>query len=270
MSKLMMRAANCSAKTAQWLTDLLREKYELDVDYKRVDGDAVICYGWGVETKLPTINGNAGKLNNLQQIETLHKKGNVAVPQFVTDIKRADFSRINFPMLARQSRHDGGGFDIMPVMQEEEIPWRAAAGADFFVEYIPRAVEYRVWVYRRQVLALYRKEMKHPEKYTGIGCNEKDGFEHVYQAEYRNFPGIRYVLSYAKRAVFDLGLDFGGVDIIVDKRGGVYVLEVNSAPGANGPEAVGLKRLANKINKWVLAGFPAQSKTYSEAEDYAE
>lgn len=265
----MMRAANCSAKTAQWLTDLLRGKYEHDIEYKQ-EGEGIICYGWGIDSKLPTLNALAGKMNNLDQIKTLADKGNVRVPQFVTDIKHSDFSRIQFPMLARQARHDGGGFDIAPVMQEEEIPWRAAAGADFFVSYIPRAAEYRVWVYRRQILALYCKEMKHPEKYRGIGCNEKDGFEHVYQAEYRNFRCIESILSYAKRAVFDLGLDFGGVDIVVDKKGYVYVLEVNSAPGANGPEAVGLKRLANKINKWILSGYPAQAKTYREGLDYAE
>lgn len=41
------------------------------------------------------------------------------------------------------------------------------------------------------------------------------------------------------RAVQTLGLDFGGVDVILDPNGITHVLEVNSAPGLNG-SAVGL------------------------------
>lgn len=261
MAAIEIRVAQCSARTGQWLKDLLINK-GLDVQYK-VPGEATICYGWGVEKPTtPVLNEKAGVLTNLEQLQTLSKAG-LATPNFITDIRRADFERIKFPLLSRSERHDGGGFDIQPVFQAEEIPWRVSAGASYFTEYIPRKTEYRVWVYRRRILAVYQKEMKHPEKYTGIGCNEKDGFEHVFKQDYANHVGIKQVLAMSAKAVFALGLDFGGVDILVSKINQPYILEVNSAPGANGPEAVGLSKLASCMARWVAAGYPKQKKEFS-------
>jgi hypothetical protein len=257
-----IRVAQCSKQTGQWLTELLREK-GLDVQYK-VPGEALVCYGWGIEnSEVPVLNEKSGVLNNLEQLKVLSKAG-LNTPTFVTDIRQADFERIKFPLLARSERHDGGGFDIQPVFQAEEIPWRVSAGASYFTEYIPRKTEYRVWVYRRRILAVYQKEMKHPEKYIGIGCNEKDGFEHVFKEDYATHKGIQQVLEMSAKAVFALGLDFGGVDIIVSKTHSLpYILEVNSAPGANGPEAVGLSKLASSIARWVAARYPKQKKEFT-------
>lgn len=261
MTTVGIRVAQCSTKTGQWLVDLLRDK-GIDAQYK-VSGEAIICYGWGTDaTKVPVLNKKAGILNNLEQLKALSAAG-LSTPPIITDIRNADFERIKFPLLARSIRHDGGGFDIQPVFQAEEIPWRVSAGASYFTQYIPRKTEYRVWVYRRRILAVYQKEMKHPEKYTGIGCNEKDGFEHIFKQNYMTHDGIKAVLNMSAKAVFSLGLDFGGVDILISKTGQPYILEVNSAPGANGPEAVGLSKLASCIARWVAAGFPAQKKTFT-------
>jgi len=260
MTTIGVRVADCSKQTGQWLVNLLKEK-GLDVQYK-TSGEAIVCYGWGIaKSTVPVLNKEAGKLSNLEQLKVLQKAA-IRTPNVVADIRRADFSTLKFPMLARSERHDGGGFDIQPVFQAEEIPWRVSAGASYFTEYIPRKTEYRVWVYRRRIIAVYQKEMKHPEKYTGIGCNEKDGFEHIFKQDYANHIGIKTILEMAARAVFALELDFGGVDVLVSSNGHPYVLEVNSAPGANGPEAVGLTKLANCIARWVAAEYPAQAKTF--------
>jgi len=261
MTTIGIRVADCSKKTGQWLTDLLKAK-GLDVQYK-IPGEATICYGWGLtKSTVPVLNKDAGILTNLEQLKVL-QKANILTPNVVSDIRRADFSTLKFPMLARSVRHDGGGFDIQPVFQAEEIPWRVSAGASYFTEYIPRRTEYRVWVYRRRILAVYQKEMKHPEKYTGIGCNEKDGFEHIFKKDYTAHKGIKDILEMSARAVFALQLDFGGVDVLISTNDRPYVLEVNSAPGANGPEAVGLSKLANCMARWIAADFPEQKKTFT-------
>lgn len=267
MPTIQLRVAACSKKTAGWLADLLK-KQGLNVVYER-DGkpvDAVVAYGYGYDKtpKGKVLNGTAGQLDNLQQIEILSVKNNLRTVPLVKDIRKADFSKLSFPMLARTERHDGGGTDIMPVFQAEEIPWRIAAGAKFFTEYIPRKTEYRLWIYRRRLLAAYEKNMVSPEKYKGIGANYKDGFEHEY-VERSTIPSS--LVDMAAKAVFVMGLDFGGVDILVSKKDVPFILEVNTAPGANGPKAVGLSRLAESIGKWVKLGYPEQSKTFQKVTD---
>ncbi len=263
MPTIQLRVADCSKKTAQWLADQLKEAGIKVVYGADIEPDATVCYGYGFKAaRKRTLNCRAGVLSNYEQMRVLRDNGIQTVPM-IDDIKRADWSRITFPLLARAERHDGGGHDIMPVFQEEEIPWRIAAGAKFFTQYIPRAAEYRLWIYRRRLQAAYSKEMTEPKKYVKIGCNYEDGFEHVY-TEKSAIPAN--IVEMAARSVFSLGLDFGGVDILVGKNKVPYVLEVNTASGANGPKAVGLTHLAKSIIKWVEAGYPEQAKEYKNVE----
>ena len=263
MATIQLRVADCSKKTAGWLADQLKSAGIKVVYGGDTESDGIVCYGYGFKTpRKKTLNCLAGVRSNYEQMQILRGAGIQTVPM-IDDIKRADWSRITFPLLARAERHDGGGHDIMPVFQEEEIPWRVAAGAKFFTQYIPRAAEYRLWIYRRRLQAVYEKEMVDPKKYVKIGCNYEDGFEHAY-TEKSNIPAN--IVEMASRSVFALGLDFGGVDILVGKTKVPYVLEVNTASGANGPKAVGLTHLAKSIVKWVELGFPEQSKDYKSVE----
>ena len=260
---ITLRMAEVGKKTGQWLANLIREQ-GVEVVFGE-KSDALVCYGWGMpEYKGPVLNAKAGSFNNLKQMEMLIGAGIQTVP-LVKDIKKADWSKIKFPLLARGAAHgDGGGRDIMPVFQEEEIPWRQAAGATYFTQYIPRKTEYRLWVYRRRVQACYIKEMTNPEKYVKIGCNYEDGFEH----EYISTDKVsKTLIDLAAKSVFALGLDFGGVDILIGKDNGAYVLEVNTAAGANGPKAVGLSKLASSIVKWVKLGYPKQSGKFTGLEN---
>jgi hypothetical protein len=262
---IRVRTAACAKKTSGWLQKLLEER-DLDVVMGDKKCDAIVCYGWGIDenpNQLPILNATAGRLTNLQQLTRLNE-GGIPIPKLVTDIRKADFATLKFPLLARAERHDGGGWDIQPVLQAEEMEWRKAAGAKYFTEYVPRKTEYRLWVYRRRVQATYEKLMKHPEKYKKIGANYEDGFEHTYM-DSRNVPAD--LRTIAAKAVHVMGLDFGGVDILLGKDGQYRVLEVNSASGANSDKAVGLVKLADSIAKWVQLGFPEQSKKFTGALD---
>jgi hypothetical protein len=264
MPIIRMRVADISIKSGQYLTDLLKAR-KIEVVYgNEAQAEATVCYGWGFKKPVGNmLNATAGTLDNLQQVERLSNAGIRVVP-VISDIKKADFSKIEFPLLARTERHEGGGTDIMPVFQQEEIPWRQAAGAKFFTQYIPRKVEYRLWIYRRRLLAAYVKEMVNPEKYKGIGCNYKDGFEHEF-IERKDIPAA--YIEMAAKAVFSMGLDFGGVDILVSKSNVPYVLEVNTAPGANGPKAVGITKLADSIANWIKLGYPKQNSKFSMEDE---
>ena len=212
--------------------------------------EAVVSWGVPVSGDRPTLNGNAARLNKLEQLVKLQEAG-VRVPRFyLGDINPLNV--IKFPLLARRLNHVDGT-DIMPVLQAEEMPWRRTAGADFFTEYVPRAEEIRVFVYRRQHLATYRKVLHDASLYREIGCTHRNGFEFEYQdAE------IEEATVLAARAVQALELDFGAVDILKGTDGNWYVLEVNTAPGVGTRNSVAARKLARKIARWEELGYPSR------------
>jgi hypothetical protein len=150
-----------------------------------------------------------------------------------------------YPLLAR-GNHGYGGTDIMTVFQPQEIPWREAAGAEWFSSYIPIESEYRVWVWRDEVLDTYQKKMNRPEDYKFIGRNFRNGFDFVHTADQWE------VSDMAIKAVKCLGLDFAAVDCIRGRDGKVYILETNTAPGVikSGAQKT-LAKLADKMVEWL-------------------
>ena len=214
-------------------------------------GRAVLCWGSGYSGGLPSLNGKAGSLDKYQQFEAMRSR-RVPVPLFFPGNVNPSAVR-SYPLLARKSKHHGGT-DIMLVLQPEDIPLRRAAGANFFVQYIPRAAEFRVWVYRRRHLGTYIKVLRHPEQYTKVGCNFDNGFAFDL-ARIETVPTA--VIEAGKAAVDSLDLDFGAVDILLSTSQKVYVLEVNTAPGVEGPRQ-GLSGLVNHIVKWANQNYPSR------------
>lgn len=248
---VQIRVAACSKQSAGYLRDLLTEQGVAVVP--REDADAVVCYGYGGVNGPRTLNGKAGTFDNLEQIKMLDD-AEVPIPPYYIPGEGARMDRMKFPLFARASLHREGK-DIKPVFQAEEIPWRKAAGATFFTEFIPHTKEYRLWTFRNEVLATYVKVMRFPEKYVHFGNTHQNGFVTVF-VDQEDVP--KKLKDLAIQATKAVGLDFAGVDILHGKDGRYYVLEANSAPGANGPNAVGIKKLANRIKAWQVAGYPAR------------
>jgi len=254
---IALLVAKVSAPTGQTLANLLAEKGVNVVSLEKAQ--AVVCYGVGYTGELAALNAKAGTLDNLQQIKKLAECG-VRVPPIVDDIEKADWEHLQFPMLAREAKHHGGK-DIRPVLQQEEAPWRKAAGAAFFTQYIPVAEEFRAWVYRRRVQAVYKKEMKYPEKFKRIGRNWQNGFAFSFVEKDQRHIAMAGI---AAKSVFSVGLDFGAVDIILGKEGSFYVLEVNSAPGVSEGIRQGITSLASSIVRWTVNGCKKQSEKWRE------
>jgi len=239
--------ADASKKTGATLAGLLRAEGVRLVTYGE---DAVISYGVRMpDGRIPTLNARAGMADKYEQLRTLHRAG-VTVPPLYNE-----GHEIKFPLLARKRQHRAGK-DLMPVFQPEEIPWRRAAGAEFFVEYIPVANEYRCWVFRDSHLGTYEKHMVRPAEYKRIGRNFKNGF--AFQlVRHDDIP--RGAVEEAKKSVKALGLDFAAVDILRGKDGKFYVLELNTAPGVEGPNRQVVQGLTEKIARWVKEGYPRRA-----------
>lgn len=260
MSVRLIVAANCNP-TGRIVAELLRER---GVDIVTEGGDAVISYGVQYRGDKPALNANAGGRTKLDEMGILSRAGITTVPTWIPDALNPNNplkpliggQRLTYPLLARAETHMHGK-DIMMVLQPEDVPLRYAAGASFFTSYVHRDTEYRVWVYRRRVLGTYQKVMLYPEKYKYVGCNYRNGFGFKYvRAE--DSPTL--ALNMATNTVHAMQLDFGAVDILRGKDGVYYVLEVNTAPGVAGLTREGIKKLADKMAKWVQLGYVKRSE----------
>lgn len=208
----------------------------------------LVSYGVSLDRTLPTLNANAGRVNKWQELGILKDRG-LPVPPFALDAEE-----LSFPVLGRKRNHTRGR-DIVPILaKDSDYEYRKNGGHfDFVVQYVARRTEFRVWSYRRRHLATYEKVFRYPEQYRRIGCAADNGFAFEYvrepQEELKDLGG---------RAVDALDLDFGAVDILQSVDGRYYVLEVNTAPGVEGPRH-GLIKLADKIQRWIELGYPRRN-----------
>lgn len=215
-----------------------------------IRGDGVVCWGQGYNGPLPVLNRNCGRYNKLEQLRVLRDAGILTVPFF--EHGQLPTAAGDYPLLGRQFRHHGGR-DINLIMQPADA---TLARADFYTRYVPRQTEFRTWVYRRRHLGTYEKVLAHPERYRRIGANFRNGFAFRLVPAEQVTEEIRDISS---RVVEALGLDFGAVDILRGLDGRHYVLELNSAPGAEGPDRFAVQNLADKVRRWASLGFPRRN-----------
>jgi len=94
---------------------------------------------------------------------------------------------------------------------------------------IDKVAEYRVFVVSGRAVAVAQKTPGNPED---VAWNVAKG------GRFDNVNWDKWPLKVVKTAIagFELSsLDFGGVDVMVDKWGEAYILEINSAPSLTSP-----------------------------------
>ncbi len=104
------------------------------------------------------------------------------------------------------------------------------AGPNWYAsEFIDKVKEYRVFVVSNRVVCVAEKTPGDP---TAIAWNVAQGgkFSNVKWSEWP-----LEAIGKALKAMDFSGLDFGGVDVIVDKEGKSYILEINSACSLTSP-----------------------------------
>ncbi len=247
-----------SSKTGGWLLELLGDR---EVTVVNRGGDASVCYGIGLDARpslpKPALNANCSKFNKLQQLQKLQEAG-IRVPRFVPARQlgairvAAGFFQANvngLKLLGRRLAHHDGN-DLAVIENIERAP---EAEYDFFTAFIPQAAEYRTWVWRGRVLGTYLKVAKDAASKAKLARTFRNGWE----MKWMDTQSVNLAIHQASIApVKALGLHFGGVDILQSQDGNFYVLEVNTAPGANGIKSTALNNLADKIAEWVEDGCP--------------
>lgn len=194
----------------------------------------------GVDYSKPALNKNACTYNKLNELEKLDSH-DVPHPRFW---HRPPEAESLYPILGRQFAHsEGNGIRIYNNPE-------AAEGAynDYYTKVIPSSAEWRVWVFRNQVLGAYKRNYtpdRWPVQRQGFGRNWWNGYG--YDLDYTLSEDAQ---GYAKKAIKAMKLDFGGVDLIQGENGRFYVLEVNTAPGASSFCQTALGKLAQEIKRW--------------------
>jgi hypothetical protein len=134
--------------------------------------------------------------------------------------------------------HSGEGIEICDASNLPDAP--------LYVRYIKKDQEYRVHVGRLlylngnqpevasiKVIAVQRKARRHDVPDGEVNWqvrNHSNGFIFARGG----FTPPEAVVDAAKQALVASGLDFGAVDVIQQKNGKAYVLEINTAPGLEG------------------------------------
>lgn len=212
--------------------------------YRPRAGDYVINWGKGRSwSPARTINKPEcvataiNKLNFFRKIfeHNQNNESKCRTPDFTTDIRVArEWCGVDCRGAARKvvarhvlDGHEGRGIEIhsMP----EDIPQ-----APLYTKYIPKDAEYRIHVVAGQVIDQQRKVLRSTVDQDTANWsvrNTANGF--VFQRNGITVPDD--VRDQALRAVEILGLDFGAVDVVWNRRRNkAYVLEVNTAPGIEG------------------------------------
>jgi glutathione synthase/RimK-type ligase-like ATP-grasp enzyme len=196
--------------------------------YRNRDNHVVLNYGHSGYLGFPTINQHdkvAIATNKLKTFETLKYYGFPNIPLFSTSKEEAkEWIAQGKVVYCRTILNGSQGVGIVVASSIEDL-----VDAPLYVMKVPRNLEARIHVFNGEVIDFAGKLRRSESDYSNDVRNLSNGW--VFCRE--NIVLTPESLDAAKEAVRLLGLDFGAVDIAVN-RGIPKVLEVNTAPGLMG------------------------------------
>lgn len=246
-----------SATELSELLDILRVKPE--GTYVPKIGHKVINWGNGrtplwadrayqrgvtILNKPAAVNIASNKLSAFLALQT----AGVAIPKFTTDLTTATtWLRTGATVVERHELRGNSGEGIRIVNLDDTDMPNDIQRAPLYTRFIPKTAEFRVHVFRGEVIDYIEKKKVLAErrganfnKYvSSINCGWVFS-----RTDVRDMPEVRAI---AIKAVSALGLDFGAVDIVF-ADGVPYVLEVNTAPGLSGTTLV---KYANAFRRYM-------------------
>jgi hypothetical protein len=254
------RIARAARVTGEMLERLVREALALE---HIAEPDCVVCYGAGYAGNKPVLNAHCSTSNKMEQGAVLERMlpGEALHLMPAGQVEGERQLPGILPIVARKTKHSQGR-DMRVCRTLAGVKTVLRNGRhDFFTLLVESDTEYRAWVYRKRILAVYEKRLTEPENNTKFGRNRANGWTfHALNSE--NIPeSVRRVAIAAVRV---LNLDFGAVDILgtwVDEaHTDVHptVLEVNSAPGVSDEHRTAIVKLVKRIVRWCANGCPGE------------
>ncbi len=191
--------------------------------------EALWCIRWGCTSNIQ------GKkvLNTAEAIHWVNDKKTSRIafanadlaPVSWSDVRQWEADGASLPVIIRPERHAQGRHLYFCKTKPEVQAALNKVGVSYYIsEYIEKVAEYRVFVLQGRAVWVAKKT---PADENAIAWNVARG------GRFDNVRWDDWPLKAVKTAIaaFNLSqLDFGGVDVMVDKDGECYVLEINSAP----------------------------------------
>lgn len=166
--------------------------------------------------------------DKLRTFRKLLENSHITIPEFTNDINQATGwlgGRNRIVCRAVLSGHSGAGISIVDSGSLPTCP--------LYVKYIPKEKEFRVHVFKGQVIDVQQKRLR--GDYTGVVDKQVRNVHTGWVYCRDNIQQPDGMADMAIQTVSTLGLDFGAVDIIYSKtKNKFWVLEVNTAPGLEG------------------------------------
>lgn len=240
--------------------------------FKSFNFDNSVIIRWGTRENITANNSiiynKAGAIANatdkLVSRQLFAEKG-VSAPRLLNQIDDYNGGII----IARPFVHSKGhNFIVLNNKEELENHWRTGW---YYSEFVDKVREFRVHVGHSKALVLMEKHNPNNGNIAwNRAINDSEPFTRVKQAD-ADEQNLLPVLQEAIKAVNALGLDMGGVDVLLDKSGTAYVLEVNTAPTLNSSPKVAemwakywewLLRVPNKRDHWDFLQFRKASSLF--------
>lgn len=202
--------------------------------------------GVKILNNIEKVNVAGNKLSSLKAL----KVAGVATPEFTTDTNVAKgWVRNGDTVVERHNLRGNSGEGIRIVnLDDNEMP-STIQTAPLYTKFIPKTAEFRVHVFRGEVIDYIEKKKvaaeRRPANFNKYVSSVHQGWVFA-RNDIRDMTEVRQI---AVKAVVSLGLDFGAVDIIY-YEGKPYVLEVNTAPGLTGTTLV---KYANAFRRYMGA-----------------
>jgi len=212
----------------------------LNLDMKDSDFDDVdVVIRWGCTSTIPI---KKGVINTAKAIHLVSDKSRfraildehglcpktwLSMEDYVDSLNLNWDSRnlLEVPVIIRPATHSQGrDLHYCTTLHEALDAFEQCGEGAYINEYVRKVSEYRAHVIQGRVSTL---EEKIPEDPESIAWNQHQG------NTFKNVRWDQWPLDAVKKSIaaMDLaGLDFGGVDVVVDATGKAYVLEINSAP----------------------------------------
>lgn len=218
-----------------------RKYNHINNKYERVPGglpsDPGYVFRWGCTSTVPggaTIVNSAAaieQVNNKRSFRKLTADASLAPKTWLSVTEFTSEPVADYPVILRRARHaQGRNLHVCNTLDQLQMAAAKYGSGNYYIsKLIKKVSEYRVAIVSGRVCWVAKKTPGNP---NDVAWNVARGgrFDNV---SFGDWP--LKAVKIAIQAFNMTDLDFGGVDIMLDAEGNVYVLEINSAPSQTSP-----------------------------------